>query len=85
MAWIRTHDEDEAARSGSPLADLYARGADPASGRVDNILKIHSLHPAGLAAHLAVYRAAMAGTPGLAQVDRELIALVVSGLNGCHY
>ncbi len=82
MAWIDTLDESEA---GEALARLYATAADPATGRVDNILKIHSLHPAGLDAHLALYRALMRGTDGLPKVDREMIALVVSAENGCHY
>ncbi len=32
-----------------------------------------------------LYTAAMSGTRGLRKVDRELIALVVSGINECHY
>lgn len=82
MAWIDTVDDGEAR---GELADLYATMADPETGRVDNVLKIHSLHPAGLRAHWDLYVAAMAGTPGLRKVDREMIALVVSTLNGCHY
>jgi alkylhydroperoxidase family enzyme len=81
-AWIET--VDEAAAEGR-LAELYARVADPESGRVDHVLKVHSLHPEGLAAHFAVYRAAMRPTRTLSQVDRELIAVVVSARNGCHY
>lgn len=82
MAFIETIDEDDADEA---LARLYAAMADPLSRRVDNILKVHSLHPAGLSAHFALYQAVMRGTAGLPKVDRELIALVVSGLNGCHY
>ena len=79
MSWIRVIDEGDADEA---LAALYARaGGAP----VDNILKIHSLDPAGLDAHLAVYTSAMRGTPTLPKVDRELIAVVVSGVNGCHY
>ena len=85
MAWIETIDEDDARVAGGPLAELYAAMADPASGRVDHVLKVHSLHAEGLDAHWRVYRAAMTGTPGLRAVDRELIAVVVSAANGCHY
>ena len=67
------------------LAALYAELVEPATGVVDNVLKVHSLHVAGLKAHLGVYRAAMAGTKSLRKVERELIAVVVSKLNGCHY
>ena len=74
---------DEAA--GEELQKLYAAGRDPGSTQLDEILRVHSLHPAGLGAHLALYRAAMRGTPGLPSVERELIALHVSRVNGCHY
>ena len=82
MAYIQMVDEEEAE---GRLAELYARILEPGVGKVDEVLKIHSLHPDGLAAHLAVYRAAMASTPGLRKVDRELIAFVVSQINECHY
>jgi hypothetical protein len=82
MAWIRIVDEKEA---GAELGALYDRMSDPESGRVDEILRIHSLHPAGLAGHYSVYRAVMTSTSGLRKEDREMIALVVSKLNDCHY
>ena len=81
MAWIRTRPDPP----DPELEPTLARCADPATGVVDEILRVHSLDPAGLAGHLALYRASMRGTPGLPTVDRELIALVVSILNGCHY
>ena len=82
MAFIEIRDE---ASAEGPLRALYDGLLDPESGRVDEILRIHSLHPAGLSAHVALYRSAMAGTPGLRKVDRELIALRVSQLNRCGY
>lgn len=82
MAWIETIREDE---WGGELAALYGRIADSASGRVDNILQIHALDPSAMAGHQAVYESAMASTRTLRKVERELIALVVSDLNGCHY
>ncbi|MEM9382919.1 MAG: carboxymuconolactone decarboxylase family protein [Planctomycetota bacterium] len=81
-AWIRTL---AAEAWGGELAALRDACRDPRTGAIDHILLVHSLHPDGLAGHLGVYRAAMAGTPGLPKVDRELVALVVSGINGCHY
>ena len=82
MAWITyqpdPRDEDE-------LRALYADCRDADTGEVDNILRIHARHPAGLRAHLALYRAAMASTAGLRKVDREMIAVVVSAENGCRY
>ena len=82
MSWIRTVGEGDAKE---PLAELYRTMTDPKSGRVDNVLKIHSLHPEGLRAHWNLYMAAMKGTKTLRKVDREMIALVVSGINRCHY
>lgn len=82
MAWIET--VPEAAARGE-LAELYARVADRESGRVDEIMRAHSLHPAGMAAHQELYRSVMRGTATLRAVDRELVAFVVSRVNGCHY
>ncbi len=82
MAWIETIREDE---WDGPLADLYELVADTAASRVDNIMQIHSLNPAAMAAHDALYRSAMAGTKTLRKVERELIALTVSRLNSCDY
>lgn len=82
MAWIEVTEESEAQ---GELLELYRAMVDPESSRVDNILKIHSLHPRGLRAHFDLYRGVMASTATLLKVEREIIALVVSGLNGCHY
>ena len=67
------------------LGEIYPRVVDPAYGRVDNIFAVHSLNPRGMWAHLALYESAMAGTATLRKVERELIALVVSLENDCHY
>ena len=67
------------------LAELYARVVDRNWGRVDNILAVHSLNPSGMAAHQGLYESAMSGTATLRKVERELIALVVSLTNDCHY
>ncbi len=80
MAWIEVVPPPSA-----ELEKLYRAVADPESAQVDNILKIHSLHPEGLEAHVLLYRAVMRGTRALPKVEREMIALVVSRINGCHY
>ena len=80
MTWIRTIPENEAQ---GELAELYAAAGH--GGNVDHILKVHSLHPAGMRAHFGLYRAVMQGTDGLPRVEREMIALTVSAVNGCHY
>jgi alkylhydroperoxidase family enzyme len=80
--WIETVPEDQWTEA---LAEIHPRVVDQTSGRVDNIMAIHSLNPAGMAAHDGLYRSAMAGTGSLRKVERELIALVVSLENHCHY
>jgi alkylhydroperoxidase family enzyme len=82
MAWIETIPED---KWEGELRELYPKVSDLAQDRVDNIMQIHSLNHRALAAHHNLYTSAMSGTPGLRKVDREMIALVVSGINECHY
>ncbi len=82
MAWIKVIDDKSADEQ---LAEIYARMVDPTYGRVDNIMQIHSLHPKGMRAHWDLYREVMTGTRTLPKVDRELVALVVSLINDCHY
>jgi len=84
MAWIEIVPDDEWADN-EALNDLYEGVVDKGHGRVDHIMSIHSLNPRGLAAHDSLYRSAMAGTRNLRKVEREMIALVVSLENHCHY
>jgi alkylhydroperoxidase family enzyme len=81
MAWIRVIDEEEAE---GPLQRLYRSLVEPWGG-VDNVLKVHSLHPASLRAHLQLYRLLMKGESPLSLVQREMIAVTVSALNHCRY
>jgi alkylhydroperoxidase family enzyme len=82
VAWIDTVSAEDADEE---LTELYDSARDPVSGQLDHILEVHSHHPAGMRAHLALYTAVMRGTRGLRRVDREMIAMVVSRLNECHY
>lgn len=82
MSWIDVIDDDS---WDGELGALRDRVADPASGKVDHIMGVHSLNPRSLEAHDTLYRSAMRGTATLRKVDRELIALVVSTINECHY
>ncbi len=66
------------------LARLYDRFRDP-RGHVDNILRIHSLNPASLRDHARMYAHLMRGPSPLTQVEREMIAVVVSAENDCFY
>ena len=72
-------------RLGDPHMRVEDGLRDADHGRVDNVMQIHSLNPAAMAGHLAVYGSAMAGTKTLRKVERELVALVVSRYNDCHY
>lgn len=81
MAWIESIDQPE---PGSDLERIYREQTQQA-GAVANVLKIHSLAPHVLAAHLEMYRAAMHSRGALSQADREMIAVAVSWTNRCHY
>ena len=75
MSWIKTIGVDEA---DAELEGLYERAKDPKTGKLDHILQVHSLNPAGLAAHLELYNTVMRGSKTLRKVERELLAFVVS-------
>tara|TARA_B100000953_G_C17755437_1_gene337152 strand:+ start:298 stop:543 length:246 start_codon:yes stop_codon:yes gene_type:complete len=81
MAWIAEIDEREAKGS---LKDQYSKLKEPWGG-IDNILKVHSLNPESLAAHVQLYKTVMFGKSPIPRIDREMIALVVSSINQCHY
>ena len=81
MAWIKTIDEDDA---DGVLKTYYEKYRSPSSG-VDEILKIHSLNPDSLKHHYDMYKHLMVGRSGLSRVQREMIAVVVSKVNACHY
>jgi alkylhydroperoxidase family enzyme len=81
MAWIRIVPDEDADRT---LAALYERHRAP-HGDVDHILKIHSLNPRSLQLHYDYYKWVMAGPSGLSRAQREMIAVVVSVANNCHY
>ncbi len=61
----------------------YIPYADGSEG--DNILRIHSLNPPTGEGHYALYKSVMRGPSDLSRLQREMIAVVVSGINGCHY
>ena len=81
MAFIRIIDEDEAA---GPLEREYEI-ARRRAGKVYNILKVQSRSPAALQQSIALYVAVMHGASALTRAERELIAVVVSIANDCHY
>ena len=66
------------------LRELYDKYEEPWGG-VDNILRIHSLNVPSLEAHYRLYVTLMRGRSELSRVQREMIAVVASAANRCHY
>lgn len=72
MAFIRYLPDDQVA-AGDRVADR------------DNIIRIHSVHSRAMRQHYELYRELMYGRGPLSRVQREMIAVVVSSQNRCHY
>ena len=81
MAWIRTVSDENAEGS---LKQLY-EAAYRRAGRVFNIVRAQSLNAPVLRAGVGLYQAVMFGPSDLSRALRELLAVVVSKTNGCHY
>ena len=81
MAWLRTIEHEE---STGELRQEYDQAVQRA-GRVYNIVKVQGLRPKTLHASLQMYLVAMHGASGLSRAQRELLAVVVSKTNHCHY
>ena len=81
MSWIKVIDETEADETLKQSYDEVRAGR----GVVANILKIHSVRPEVMTAHLHLYRELMFGRSELTRPEREMIAVAVSVVNGCHY
>lgn len=80
-SWIPLPDVEHAEGA---LKEAYERiGA--ARGMVGNILKVHATRPTAMLAHLELYRELMFTRSELTRPEREMIASVVSSVNGCHY
>jgi alkylhydroperoxidase family enzyme len=60
----------------------------PPSDRVaddDHIIQVHGVHSAVLRQHFDLYAELMRGPGPLTRIQREMIAVVVSAANHCHY
>jgi alkylhydroperoxidase family enzyme len=66
------------------LKGLYEKYGGPTKTPA-NIVRIAGLNPAALEGHMAMYRAIMFGRSPLSRNQREMIAVVVSSINKCHY
>ncbi len=81
MAWIRTISDDDAT---GLLARIYD-AARKRAGRVFNVLRLQSNNPKTLKPGIDLYAAAMFGESPLSRAQREMLAVVVSRANECHY
>ncbi len=55
------------------------------AGKVFNVVRAMSLRPGVLRRSMQLYREIMFGHSGLTRQERELLAVVVSRENDCHY
>jgi alkylhydroperoxidase family enzyme len=82
MPWIRTVAPNEAT---GLLRTIYD-AAIARAGKVYNIISLQSLRPRALHASTQLYLELMHSPEGaLDRARRELIAVTVSRVNGCHY
>lgn len=79
--WIQGIDPEQATGT---LARVYA-AAVRRVGRVFQILRAMSLAPETLEASMELYQRVMLRGSGLVRRQRELLAVVVSRVNHCHY
>ncbi len=81
MPWIRTIPVDEA----TGRLSLSYRAALARAGRVSGIVQAQSLNPSILDASMGLYQRIVFAPHGLARYQREMLAVVVSRYNHCHY
>ena len=81
MAWIRTVPPEEA---DGPLAKQY-EAAVARAGRVYQIVQSMSIAPGILDASMKHFGQIAHARQGLTRSNRELVAVVVSVVNECHY
>jgi alkylhydroperoxidase family enzyme len=81
MPWITLRPIAEA--TGLLRAEYDAAVAR--AGRVWQIIRIKSLNPPAMKHSTALYGALMHGASPLSRAQREMLAVVVSRDNACHY
>ena len=79
--WLRVPDEGDAPEAVQALFEK----ATERLGFVPNVLRVYALRPQHLELWNAFYDDLMRGDSGLSREQREMIAVVVSTLNRCHY
>lgn len=71
-----------------PLDDdiaAYFAKCDEKLGLIPNVLRAYAFDQAKLRAFMAMYNDLMLAPSGLSKAEREMIAVVVSSINRCHY
>ena len=81
MAWIKTIAVEDAQDDLRKQYDAAIRRA----GRVWNVVTLMSLNPKTLATSMDLYAAIMHQPSPLTRAQREMLAVVVSKANACHY
>ncbi len=81
MAWIKIIGEQDA---DGLLGRIYET-ARKRAGRVANILRVQSQSPNCLKACMDLYMASTLAASSLSRAQREMLAVVVSKANNCHY
>jgi uncharacterized peroxidase-related enzyme len=79
MAFIQVIDREAAT---GELAEAYQKVA-ALDGEAEEVLKVHSVAPRAMVAHLALYTELMFGQSELSRAEREMIAVAVSVMNQC--
>ena len=81
LSWLRVPAEAEAPAG---VQELYDK-ANEKLGFVPNVLRVYALRPRHLELWNAFYDDLMRGDSTLTRPQREMIAVVVSTVNRCHY
>jgi len=69
----------------SPAMEAYFGKCQEKLGFVPNVLSAYAFDNAKLEAFVAMYNDLMLAPSGLSKLEREMIAVAVSSVNGCYY
>jgi uncharacterized peroxidase-related enzyme len=81
MAWIKTVEKSQA----DPMLKEIYTYIERRRGKLSNLMKAQSLDPRSVETHMEFYLSIMFSKKGLSRVEREMIGVVVSKINGCDY
>jgi hypothetical protein len=81
MAFIKYVTYDDAPPNLKKIYDRYGGRDKPPA----NIIRISSVNPPSMEGHVALYRGIMSPRSDLSRHRQEMIAVVISALNHCHY